>query len=44
MREVVYDEAVNQMVSTIDAIKNLSIYVSNLYHLKVEFNNKNEFF
>lgn len=44
MREVVYDEAVNQMVSTIDAIKNLSIYVSNLYHQKVEFNNKNEFF
>lgn len=44
MREVVYDEAVNQIVSTIDAIKNLSINVSNLYHQKVEFNNKNEIF
>lgn len=39
-----YDEAVNQMISTVDAIKNLSIKVSNMYHQKVELNSRNEIF
>lgn len=44
MEEVVYTEAVNQIIATIDAIRDMSIEVSNLYHQKVEISKNNQIF
>lgn len=41
LRDIVFGEAVEQIKSTIDAIKSEHIQVNDLYHQKVDINNKN---
>ena len=42
--EVVYKQAVEQLITTIDAIKNKHIQVHDLYHQKVDIHNNNLIF
>ena len=44
LREVVYGQAVEQIKTTINAIKDKHIQVNDLYHQKVDINNKNLIF
>lgn len=44
LRDVVYRQAVEQIKTTVDAIKDKHIQVNDLYHQKVDINNKNLIF
>lgn len=44
LSEVVYKQAVEQLITTIDAIKNKQIQVHDLYHQKVDIHNNNLIF